>query len=371
MRRTTRPRASIWTPRSSRSLGFGTTGSGLRATLDGRAYRSLGEPGRFVIAARVQAGAVFGSDLLETPRDDLFFSGGGGTVRGQPYRSLGLADHARLRAAVPDRRALFPGRIAGGAGQGQRPDRRGGLCRLRAASGWTASPAGSPIRMPGPGWGCATTPGWGRSGSTSPRRSAGPPATACSSTSAWGSRSDVARPAPCRMSGRARPLAQEDDRDYLTAFLEDTLSDAGRQVTVTGFAGALSSQATIERLTIADDQGVWITLTGVVLDWSRSDLFFGRAERQRAVGGRDHHRPAARHRGRRAFARGVGVQPAGPAGVGECRPGGGGPDHACTRSAGSGSDGNAGSLDAAVGRRGAGEVRADPHRGRAAGRHHP
>jgi translocation and assembly module TamA len=71
--------------------GFGTTGSGLRATLDGRAFRSLGEPGKFVVAARVQAGAVFGSDLLETPRSDLFFSGGGGTVRGQPYRSLGLA----------------------------------------------------------------------------------------------------------------------------------------------------------------------------------------------------------------------------------------------------------------------------------------
>lgn len=71
--------------------GFGTTGSGLRATLDGRAYRSLGEPGRFVVAARVQAGAVLGSDLLETPRDELFFSGGGGTVRGQPYRSLGIA----------------------------------------------------------------------------------------------------------------------------------------------------------------------------------------------------------------------------------------------------------------------------------------
>lgn len=71
--------------------GFGTTGSGLRATLDGRAFRSLGEPGRFVVAARVQAGAILGSDLLETPRSDLFFSGGGGTVRGQPYRSLGLA----------------------------------------------------------------------------------------------------------------------------------------------------------------------------------------------------------------------------------------------------------------------------------------
>lgn len=72
-------------------LGFGTTGSGLRATLDGRIYRSLGAEGRFVIAARAQAGAILGPTLLETPRSDLFFSGGGGTVRGQPYRSLGVA----------------------------------------------------------------------------------------------------------------------------------------------------------------------------------------------------------------------------------------------------------------------------------------
>lgn len=70
-------------------------------------------------------------------------------------------------------------------------------------------------------------------------------------------------------------FAQEDDRDYLTAFLEDTLSDAGRQVTVTGFSGALSSQATIETLTIADDQGIWITLNGVTLDWTRSALLSG------------------------------------------------------------------------------------------------
>jgi translocation and assembly module TamA len=72
-------------------LGFGTTGSGIRATLDGRGYRSLGQPGRLVIAARVQAGGIWGPSLLETPRDQLFFSGGGGTVRGQPYRSLGIA----------------------------------------------------------------------------------------------------------------------------------------------------------------------------------------------------------------------------------------------------------------------------------------
>lgn len=70
--------------------GFGTTGSGVRATFDGRAYRSLGAPGKLVFAIRAQGGAIYGSDLLQTPRDLLFFSGGGGTVRGQPYRSLGI-----------------------------------------------------------------------------------------------------------------------------------------------------------------------------------------------------------------------------------------------------------------------------------------
>ena len=71
-------------------VGFGTTGSGLRGTFDGRAYRSLDSAGRVVLALRAQGGAVIGSGLLETPRDLLFLSGGGGTVRGQPYRSLGI-----------------------------------------------------------------------------------------------------------------------------------------------------------------------------------------------------------------------------------------------------------------------------------------
>ena len=69
--------------------------------------------------------------------------------------------------------------------------------------------------------------------------------------------------------------AQTDDRDYLTAFLEDSLSGAGRKVVVTGFAGALSSQASLTELTIADDTGVWLTLRDVKLDWSRSSLLSG------------------------------------------------------------------------------------------------
>ncbi|MGV8955249.1 MAG: autotransporter assembly complex protein TamA, partial [Cypionkella sp.] len=71
-------------------LGFGITDNGTRATLDLRGYKAVGAERRVVFAARVQAGAVFGADLAGTPRDYLFYSGGAGTVRGQPYQSLGV-----------------------------------------------------------------------------------------------------------------------------------------------------------------------------------------------------------------------------------------------------------------------------------------
>jgi translocation and assembly module TamA len=69
--------------------GLGTTDSGVRLKMDARGYRGFGA-GRFVLAGRVQAGAIYGAGLLQTPRDFLFYSGGGGTVRGQPYQSLGV-----------------------------------------------------------------------------------------------------------------------------------------------------------------------------------------------------------------------------------------------------------------------------------------
>ena len=69
--------------------GFDETGSGARVLGEGRAYYSLGEDDRFTLAGRAQFGTVLGSGIEETPRDYLFYSGGGGTVRGQPYQSLG------------------------------------------------------------------------------------------------------------------------------------------------------------------------------------------------------------------------------------------------------------------------------------------
>ncbi|MFD1914205.1 autotransporter assembly complex protein TamA [Halodurantibacterium flavum] len=65
-------------------------GNGARLRFDARAYRGFGEDDRFVVAGRLQGGSVIGAGVFETPRDFLFYSGGGGTVRGQPYQSLGL-----------------------------------------------------------------------------------------------------------------------------------------------------------------------------------------------------------------------------------------------------------------------------------------
>ena len=70
-------------------------------------------------------------------------------------------------------------------------------------------------------------------------------------------------------------IAQEDDKSYLAGLLEGYLSDAGRAVTITGFEGALSSRATLQEMTIADDAGVWLTLRDVSLDWSRAALLRG------------------------------------------------------------------------------------------------
>ncbi|GIT92968.1 outer membrane protein assembly factor [Jannaschia pagri] len=70
--------------------GFTTAGSGLRFTADLRGYQHFGAEDQTVLAARLQLGSVVGPNLSDVPADDLFFSGGGGTVRGQPFQDLGV-----------------------------------------------------------------------------------------------------------------------------------------------------------------------------------------------------------------------------------------------------------------------------------------
>ncbi|MCX7564967.1 translocation/assembly module TamB domain-containing protein [Sulfitobacter sp. F26169L] len=71
---------------------------------------------------------------------------------------------------------------------------------------------------------------------------------------------------------------EEEDKGFLTRKIQDLLSGAGREVSISGFRGALSSAASFDRMTISDAEGIWLTLEDVVLDWNRSALLRGRLE---------------------------------------------------------------------------------------------
>ncbi|MEM9709305.1 MAG: translocation/assembly module TamB domain-containing protein [Pseudomonadota bacterium] len=73
-------------------------------------------------------------------------------------------------------------------------------------------------------------------------------------------------------------LAQDDGGTRLERLIEEQLSRLGRSVTVRGFRGALTGRAELSSLTIADADGVWLTLTDAVLDWNRAALLRGRLE---------------------------------------------------------------------------------------------
>ena len=64
--------------------------TGARIFGDARTYFTFGETRPFTLAARAQVGSLVGAGINDAPADFLFYSGGGGTVRGQPYKSLGI-----------------------------------------------------------------------------------------------------------------------------------------------------------------------------------------------------------------------------------------------------------------------------------------
>ncbi|MEO1550155.1 MAG: autotransporter assembly complex family protein [Pseudomonadota bacterium] len=69
---------------------FGNTG--LRFGLEARGYTSLGGQSWLTLAGRARLGTVLGEPRAEMPTDLLFFAGGGGSVRGYPFRSIGVEE---------------------------------------------------------------------------------------------------------------------------------------------------------------------------------------------------------------------------------------------------------------------------------------
>ncbi|WP_436399209.1 autotransporter assembly complex protein TamA [Roseobacter sp. S98] len=64
--------------------------NGLLTTADLRGYRTFGSDRSTTLALRAQFGSVAGPALDVAPADFLFYSGGGGTVRGHDFQSLGV-----------------------------------------------------------------------------------------------------------------------------------------------------------------------------------------------------------------------------------------------------------------------------------------
>lgn len=89
---------------------------------EGSVYRALGAEQRFVVAGRLAAGTIVGSDLAGIPANRRFYAGGGGSVRGYAYQAVGPEDamgdpiggrsfieaSAELRLSVTERIGIVP-----------------------------------------------------------------------------------------------------------------------------------------------------------------------------------------------------------------------------------------------------------------------
>ena len=67
----------------------GTGGSFSILQLQGSSYFNFGAPGRSVLAVRGILGTVQGANTFDLPPDQRLYAGGGGTVRGYKYQSIG------------------------------------------------------------------------------------------------------------------------------------------------------------------------------------------------------------------------------------------------------------------------------------------
>lgn len=75
-------------------LEYGNTA--VRGTVEGRIYHSLLEDDRLTLAGRLLLGSYLGPSTAESPPDMLFFAGGGGSVRGYEYQSIGVESYREV-----------------------------------------------------------------------------------------------------------------------------------------------------------------------------------------------------------------------------------------------------------------------------------
>lgn len=76
----------------------------------------------------------------------------------------------------------------------------------------------------------------------------------------------------------AQDNGDAEQKDWLTGFVEGQLSTPERQIRLSNIDGALGSDVSIREITIADQQGVWLRVNNVNLNWNQAALFTGRLQ---------------------------------------------------------------------------------------------
>ena len=238
-----------------------------------------------MLAARAKVGSYYGPGFAESPPDMLFFAGGGGSVRGYAYQSIGVES---FECGADDPCVVGGKGLAEGSAEARyRINERFGAAGFVDVGFVTESPklSGETDLRFGVGLGLRYyTP-------------IGP------------LRFDLATPIDRRpedfdrgvlhrdRTGVLRRLAAllgllvlvaiaalaqtpdepgDDDNGFLINLLERQLSTPTRQIRLSGVSGALSSNARIARITISDPQGTWLEIDNAEIDWRRLSLLRGR-----------------------------------------------------------------------------------------------
>ncbi|WP_455466116.1 translocation/assembly module TamB domain-containing protein [Bartonella sp. B39] len=72
--------------------------------------------------------------------------------------------------------------------------------------------------------------------------------------------------------------ARADDDSWFVSFIERGLSAPNRQVRLHNVQGTLSSQTSVDTITVSDKKGVWLKITNAKMDWNRLALLRGRMD---------------------------------------------------------------------------------------------
>ncbi len=78
--------------------------------------------------------------------------------------------------------------------------------------------------------------------------------------------------------GPAFAQSEAEEKSSLITYVEEQLSTPTMQISLNGLEGSLSSNISLASITIADEDGVWLTIEKPQLVWNRSALLRGRVE---------------------------------------------------------------------------------------------